>query len=97
MDEQVAARRKQQQDNRYFQRSGSGEGGDKVSLWGHHRMTGVPSQVPMGQPTKGSVRWNAGGASSDEQHRCTGGEAVDEPRKNMKSYWFSDGDRQPTC
>lgn len=60
-------------------------------------MTGVPSQEPMGQPTKGSVLWNGGEANSDEQHRCAGGEAVDEPRKSMKSHWFSDGDHQPSC
>ncbi|KAH7059209.1 hypothetical protein BKA57DRAFT_444243 [Linnemannia elongata] len=98
MEEQVACRRmQQQQDNRYFQRSGTGEGGGTVSLWGHHRMTGIPSQVPLGQPTKGSVLWNGGGANTGEQHRCTGGEAVVEPRKEMNSHWVSDGDHQPSC
>ncbi|KAF8927529.1 hypothetical protein BGZ47_002105, partial [Haplosporangium gracile] len=91
MDEQVAARRKHQQDNRHFRHSGSKEGGDKVSLLGHHCMTSVPSSAPVEQQAKGSVWWNERGVNPDEYHRCTGGEVVDEPRKK-NSHWFSDGD-----
>ncbi|KAG0275824.1 hypothetical protein BGZ96_003589, partial [Linnemannia gamsii] len=103
MDEPVASRHRQyQQDNQYFRHSELEGGGGRVSLWGHHRMTGVPSPLPV-EPGVGSW-WHhssssAGSDNSVEQHhhQCAGG---DEPWTQKKGYWFSDGDRhgqQPNC